>query len=112
MEVKNGKGIRIKHEADGGYVILSKRGSQSSRDSQDTRQVSERKQCSTCKHLQKAMVVKESLFDDVPGTQPVPVGVCTLGIVWKVIIGKPVPDRLNCGRLAMGLKDTYQEARV
>lgn len=102
MEVSS-NGIRIKHDGDNGYVILSKRGSE------DTRHVSERKQCGTCEHLRKAVVVKETLFDEEPGTSPEPVGVCTLGITWSVIIGKPLPARLGCGRMAMGLEDTYHK---
>jgi len=102
MELKNEGGIRIKYDADLGYVILARKGSQ------DTRYTAEKKQCSTCQHLRKAVTVTESLFETPPVSLPAPLGVCTMGIMWKVVYCKPSPVLLNCNRLSMNLRDTYE----
>lgn len=103
MELKNNDGIRIKYDSELGYVILSRKGSQ------DTRYTAEKKQCRTCKHLRKAVTVTENLFETNPVSLPVPLGVCTMGIMWKVVHCKQSPDLLNCNRLSMGLKDTFND---
>lgn len=102
MEMKNDEGIRIKYDADQGYVIQSRKGSQ------DTRYTAEKKQCRTCQHLRKAVIVTETLFETPPVSLPAPLGVCTLGIMWKVVHCKQSPDLLNCNRLSMNLRDTYE----
>lgn len=103
MQVKTDEGIRIKYDADRGYVIVSRKGSQ------DTRYTAEKKQCRTCEHLRKAVTVTESLFDTPPASLPVPLGVCTMGVMWKVVHCKQSPDLLNCNRFSMMVKDTHEQ---
>lgn len=100
---KNEEGIRIKYDADLGYVIVSRKGSQ------DTRYTAEKKQCRTCQHLRKAVTVTETLFETPPVSLQVPLGVCTLGIMWKVVHCKESPDLLNCNRISMGVQDTFNK---